>query len=168
MSGGVVLIGASGAGKSTVGPLLARALDRPFVDVDAAVEAAAGRSIAALFAAHGEAHFRVLEADAALAALSTEAVVSLGGGAPLTPAVADALAGHRVVWLQVAPEAAAARVAHHTDRPLLAGDRLATLRRMVAERSAVYARLADVAVATDGLVPDAVAARVLTALEDLA
>lgn len=79
----IVLTGFMGAGKTTVGRQLAAHLDWEFVDLDAVIESRAGLAVPAIFAAHGEAHFRRLEAQA-LAALLGRAniVLALGGGAP--------------------------------------------------------------------------------------
>lgn len=96
----VVLIGAPGSGKTNVGRRLGACLGVPHVDVDARIEQQQDRLIREIFADDGEAHFRELERDATLAALSEDAVLSLGGGAVMTPAIRDALAGHRVVWLK--------------------------------------------------------------------
>lgn len=147
----IALIGISGAGKSKVGRLLAARLDAPLVDVDAEVVRRTGRTIAEIFAADGEAAFRALEAEVAVEALAAPGVVSLGGGAALTPAVADALRGPvHVVWLRVTPEVAAARVGGDDERPLLGGENvLAKLWRMLDARGETYAALADQVVDAD-------------------
>ena len=87
-----------GAGKSTLGPRLAHRLGRPFVDTDAEVEAATGRSIPDLFA---DGSFRAHEERAATAALATRepAVVALGGGAVETPALRESLRRHAFTLL---------------------------------------------------------------------
>ena len=89
----IVLVGLPGAGKSKVGRLLARDLDVPHIDTDAMIVERTGRSIAEIFASEGEAIFRLLEARAVADALEREAVISLGGGAVVTEAVRDRLAG---------------------------------------------------------------------------
>jgi len=114
----IVLIGAPGAGKTRMGKRLAKLLDVPFIDTDKTIVAEHG-SISELFATHGEAHFRALERDHVARALSTGAVVALGGGAVLDPSSRAALASHRVVLLTVSPEAVAARISNDK-RPLLA------------------------------------------------
>ena len=162
----IALIGAPGSGKSTLGPLLARRLDVPFVDVDAAIEEREGRSIRDIFADDGEAHFRELERDATLAALSEDAVLSLGGGAVMTPAIRDALAGHRVVWLKVSVHDAVKRVGLDEARPLLMGNLRSTLIRLLRARTPVYEATAGLAVDTDGLTPDEVADVITTWLEE--
>lgn len=159
MSARAALIGASGAGKSTVGALLAQRWGCPLIDVDAEVEREAGVNIATIFEREGEAGFRAREASATVDALNGDAVVSLGGGAPMTPAVADALrACPLVVWLRVAAPDAAARVGRDPLRPLLAGDDVeATLRTMLKRREPTYAALATLTIDTHGLSAEQVA-----------
>lgn len=145
----VALIGLPGSGKSTVGPRLARRLGVPHLDVDHVLEQRQGRSIAEIFASDGEAHFREIERDLTLELLASPGVLSLGGGAPMTPAIAQALAGHPVVWLQVTPEQAARRVGRGRSRPLLAGEApLDRLRRLLEERGPTYDHLATITVDT--------------------
>lgn len=161
----VVLIGMMGVGKSTVGPILARRLERPFVDVDDLVTATAGRSIPELFASDGEAAFRALERVAlADACASPEPlVIAAGGGAMTDPKnrkVASAAA--TVVWLQADAAALAARVAGAApdgdERPLLAtGDPVLTLKRLALVRADAYEAAADIVVATDDRSADEVA-----------
>lgn len=157
----VWLVGMMGAGKSSVGPRLAAQLGRPFVDLDAAIEAAAGRSIAELFASEGEAAFRKREREAIERVAGQGLVVALGGGAVAQPgAVERLLATGRLVYLRARPETLAARVGSDAARPLLAGldgpGRLARLRSLLAAREGAYLR-ASVVFDTDGLGPDEVA-----------
>lgn len=127
---GVVLAGSSGAGKSTLGAALAAGLGLPFHDLDAVVEAAEGRTIAALFAAEGEGAFRALEARHLAGLLSAPAVIALGGGAWETPAVREAVSatGFLALWLAEPPARCWDRVAADPARPL-AQDRAAFLAR---------------------------------------
>ena len=146
----IALIGLSGSGKSTVGPLLAQRLGLPHHDVDLVVEQRAGRTIAEIFATDGEPQFRDLERDLTIDLLARPGVLSLGGGAPMTAQVADALAGHLVVWLRVDPQQAALRVSRDPDRPLLAGaDPVVRLRQLLTQRAPTYARLATLTIDTD-------------------
>ena len=127
-SSAVVLIGPMGAGKTSVGKRVARALDVPFFDTDAAVVRSHG-PIDRLFEEHGEPYFRTLE----------RAAVEEG----LTATRSD-LAQHRVVLLTVAPRVVALRV-RGSSRPLLQGDEDAMTRwtRIYEERRPVYEELAD-------------------------
>ncbi|MHC2999946.1 shikimate kinase [Microbacterium sp. HJ5] len=142
-SDAVVLIGPMGAGKTSVGKRVARALEVPFYDTDAAVVRAHG-PIEQLFAEHGEAHFRALERAAVEEGLAAGGVVSLGGGAVLDPATRADLACHRVVLLTVAPRVVAIRV-RGSNRPLLEGgeDTLTRWSRIYEERRPIYEELAD-------------------------
>ena len=134
-----VIVGAPGAGKSTVGARVAEHFQLPFVDTDHLVEQQAGMSVADIFVTHGEPHFRDLEAVAVAGALGNEiGVVSLGGGAILRPETRDLLTGHRVIWLRVDASHAARRVGMNTARPLLVGNVRGTMQRLMTERSALY------------------------------
>jgi len=168
----VVLVGPMGAGKTTVGRLVADALDLAFRDTDEQVEAAAGKSVSDVFVEDGEAAFRLLERDAvasALSALDDEAsVLSLGGGAVLDPSSQDLLAAldparALVVFLDVGVADAARRVGLNSSRPLLVGNPRAQWMALMDQRRPVYERVAAARVATDGLAPDEVAEQVLAA-----
>ncbi len=127
---GLVLIGGSGGGKSTLGRLLAEGLALPFHDLDQVVEARAGSAIAAVFATAGEAAFRELERTALGALLTAPAVVALGGGAwedGTTRRMVQA-SGFQPLWLAETPGRAWARVGRDPNRPL-AQDRSAFLAR---------------------------------------
>jgi len=135
----VVLIGAPGAGKTRMGKRLAKLLDVPFIDTDKTIVAEHG-SIPELFATHGEEHFRAIEREHVARALSSGAVVALGGGAVLDPASRAALASHRVVLLTVSSEAVAARISNDR-RPLLANG-LESWVALAEERRPIYQSLA--------------------------
>lgn len=164
----LVLVGLMGVGKSTVGRILAQRLERRFVDTDADVEAAAGTTVAELFATVGERHFRALEAERVrhVAALRGQ-VIAVGGGALLNPSNVTHLRGTGdLVLLDAEPAELAARIAAEdqgASRPLLTGGapeaRLAELR---AQRDAVYAAAASHVVDTTGRTPEEVAGEVLT------
>jgi len=160
----VWLVGMMGAGKSAVGRALAQRLGRPFVDSDAEIEAAAGRPIPAIFAAEGEPGFRARERAVLAQLAGRNAVVALGGGAIAQPGAGRLLArSGRVVWLRASPRTLLARVGDGAGRPLLAGrderGRLRELARLLKARARHYAA-ADLAVETDGLAVEAVAAEI--------
>nr|MCU0266047.1 AAA family ATPase [Actinomycetes bacterium] len=119
----VVVVGPPGAGKTTVGRLVAERLGVAFRDTDTDVEAAAGASVADVFVTEGEAGFRALERTAVAAALADhDGVLALGGGAVLDPGTRDRLVGRTVVFLDVGVADAARRVGFNRDRPLLLGN----------------------------------------------
>lgn len=161
----LVLVGPPGAGKSTVGALVADRLGVGFRDTDADVEAAAGTSIADVFFDRGEEGFRALERVAVQAALAEHAgVLSLGGGAVLDPRSRDLLAGRRVVFLAVGLSDALRRVGLSAARPVLALNPRAQLQQLLAARLPLYRAVATDEVSTDGRSPEEVAADVLQVL----
>ena len=164
MSARLVLVGAPGSGKSTVGALLAQRWGEPFADVDAVIEARAGKSVAEIFADDGEPAFRALEETTTAELLDEPGVLALGGGAVTSAATRQALAGRPVAWLQVSVAYAAGRVGLNEARPLLLGNVRGRLVRLLAERAPLYAEVATVTVETDGLEPAVVADRVEEAL----
>ncbi|MFB9646425.1 shikimate kinase [Microbacterium terregens] len=139
----IVLIGPMGAGKTSVGRRVARALGQTFTDTDKAIVRDHG-PIPELFASFGEARFREIERTAVADALARGGVVALGGGAILDAATRADLAAHRVVLLTVSPHIVAGRL-HGGDRPLLAdADPVARWQRIFAERRGLYEEAADV------------------------
>lgn len=127
---GLVLVGGSGAGKTSLGRELAQRLARPFLDLDEAIASREGRSVRELFARQGEEAFRSLEASVLPNLLAAPAIVALGGGAWAAPAnrATVAAAGFEALWLAETPLRAWARVGADPDRPL-AQDRAAFLAR---------------------------------------
>ncbi|MDQ4038753.1 MAG: shikimate kinase [Actinomycetota bacterium] len=147
-----VLVGAPGAGKSTVGRVLAGALGVGFRDTDRDIEQATGKPISDIFVDDGEDRFRRLEAEAvALALAEHDGVLALGGGAVLDAGTRARLAGLRVVWLQIDVPAAAKRVGLARDRPLLTMNPRAHLRQMLAARTPLYAEVATDVIDTSEL-----------------
>jgi shikimate kinase len=149
----VVIVGAPGSGKSTVGALLAERLGVPFVDVDTVVEAEAGKPIGEIFAEDGEPAFRAVEEATTQRLLAEPGVLSLGGGAILSATTREALRGQRVIWLQVGIAAAMKRIGLATARPLLLGNVRGRLIALLNERIPLYAQVATDVVDTDDLSP---------------
>jgi shikimate kinase len=150
-----------GAGKTTVGRLLAEAWDVPLRDTDEDVERAEQRSVSDIFVDSGEEYFRAREHEAVLDALAThDGVLSLGGGAVLDPATRAALAAHLVVFLAVGLADAAKRVGLGQGRPLLLGNVRSRVKVLLDERRPLYLEVADIVVETDGKDAAQVAAEV--------
>jgi shikimate kinase len=161
----IVLTGFMGSGKSTVGPLLAERLGWSFVDVDEAIEAEAGTTIAELFARHGEGAFREREqASIARLAAGDALVLALGGGAiehALTRTLLLSTPGTLLVHLEVelATTLARCRGTEHT-RPILADQ--ANLASRYERRLPLY-RTAHVSIPVDALAPEEVVNAILLA-----
>ena len=165
MSPRTVIVGPMGAGKTTVGELVAAALGVPFRDVDADIEASAGKPIPEIFIDDGEPHFRSLERQAVADALGTwDGVLALGGGAILAEETRIALRGHTVVYLSVGLADAVSRVGLGQGRPLLTINPRATLRHLLDLRRPLYLEVATHTVDTDGRTPEDVAAEVVRRL----
>jgi len=159
------LIGMMGAGKTTVGELIARRLGLDLIDTDSLVESVSGLSISAIWERDGESTFRDLESREIerIAADGRDCVVATGGGAVLRPGNVETMrrAGI-VVWLRADPPVLASRVHGSDTRPLLrdgpGGDRLAAL---LSDRDADYASAAHHQVDTDSKTATEVAREVM-------
>jgi shikimate kinase len=162
--GRIVLVGFMGAGKSTVGPLLADLLGWRFLDLDDHVEERAGISVARFFAERGEPAFREAEREAAedLAGVR-ETILATGGGAFAQAATREALRRNAVtVWLRVTLPTAIRRLPHDGSRPLL-GNR-AIMQELLSQREPAYA-LADLEVEAEDD-PATVARRIVAGLRE--
>jgi shikimate kinase len=141
------LVGMPGGGKSTVGRVLARQLNAPFVDADAEIEKLLdGETIKDYFARMGESSFRDIESRVILDLLKQpgEMVLATGGGAVLRDLNRERLHQHStVVYLRSSPDELFRRLRHDTTRPLLqVGNPLAKLRELYAQRDPLYRRCA--------------------------
>ena len=146
------LIGMMGSGKTTVGERAAAVLGAPFYDTDRMIGEMTGMTVTEIWEDAGESGFRELERRAVRAVPSSGAVAAAGVGAVLDPTNReDMRLGGRVVWLRCAPDLAAERVAHGSDRPLLgrnapARERLAVI---LEEPTKIYEDLATDVIDTD-------------------
>lgn len=158
----IVLVGFMGAGKTTVGALIAARTGLPFVDVDEVIEAESGVSVAEVFSTRGEAEFRALEKEAVERVLSgPPSVVAVGGGALGDPATCVVLEWHDVVYLDVSYGEAMRRIGRDPGRPMLA---IEDPRALYERRRSTYERVARHSMMTDGRSPDEVADLVLAAV----
>lgn len=161
----VILVGFMGAGKSTVGRLLARRLGLCFVETDDLIVAREGKSIPRIFAESGEARFRALEAEVLEELASRrDHVVSTGGGFPCRPGIMERLrALGTVVWLAGRFEALYERACRLGGRPVLQGRDPEEVRALYEARIPYY-RQAHLAVDTTVLGVDGVARRIVREL----
>jgi shikimate kinase len=145
-TGNVYLVGLMGAGKTTVGRLLAKRLNLDFIDSDREIEARTGVSIPTIFEIEGEDGFRKREAQviADLSRLSGR-VVATGGGAVLRPENrANMSVSGFVVYLNVPPSTLLERTRHDRNRPLLqVADPLQRLKDLFSQRDPLYREVAD-------------------------
>lgn len=162
----VVIVGAPGAGKSTVGRRLAKRWGVAFRDSDQIVETEAGKSVADIFVDEGEAAFRVREREVIARELDDlDGVLSLGGGAVLDPDTRARLVAAPCVWLRVGVTEAARRVGLNASRPLLLGNVRGTLISLLDARTPLYEEVATWTVDTDGRTVDEVVDAVAAAVE---
>ena len=164
----IALTGLRGAGKSTVGPLLAAQLGVPFVEMDALVQEAAGLPLDQIFELHGERYYRRIERETLqrILAGSSASVVAAAGGVVNEPSTWKALLDRTtVVWLRARPEDHWRRVVAQGDRRPMADhpDAMAELRAMLASRESRYAQ-AHVVVDTARRTPHAVAKAIVKEL----
>ena len=165
----VALIGFMGSGKTTVGRIIADSNGMEFIDIDQAIEEAAGMSVAQIFSAQKEQGFRALESAAIKkAAAGRGRVIACGGGAAtIEENVASLREVGPVVYLQASPDVVFERLKGEVaTRPLIAsGDPYRAISRLLRERENKYERAATHTVETDGLTPEAVAQKVMSAIE---
>jgi shikimate kinase len=164
----IVLIGMMGAGKSSIGRKLALALEIPFVDADAEIEAAAGMTIPEIFSTHGEPYFRAGEARVIARLLDGgPQVLATGGGAFMHEGTRRAIRAKGIsIWLKADYEVLIRRIKRRTDRPMLKTDNpAATLKALIGERYPVYAE-ADITVASRDVPHETIVGEILSALTD--
>ncbi len=167
----VFITGFMGVGKSKIGSILAWRLGRDFLDMDQMVEACAHKSISALFADEGEAHFRQLEHECVLETCQRKnVVVSLGGGTIAQERNLQVLRREGIlVCLQADVDTILQRVSRRDDRPLLAGlkpqDKRAKIESMLAERAPYYDQAHIKMLSKEGQTPEETTAKLIELLE---
>lgn len=165
---GIALIGLRGAGKSTLGKILAKKIGWKFVELNKEIEAENGLSVAEIIALYGQEGFRRMEQAALgqLLARSELTVLATGGGIVSEPITFDlVLSSFYTIWLKAEPEEHMSRVRGQGDLRPMADDRsaMAELRNILLSREPLYAR-ANAVVDTAGLSVDAAAARLMEAV----
>ena len=167
--GNIFMVGLMGAGKTTVGRLLARRLRLGFYDTDHEIERRCGVKIPVIFEIEGEAGFRSREQQAIAELTALQGIVLATGGGAI---VADdnrrrLAAGGTVVYLNARPEDLYERVRHDRNRPLLAtGDPLARLHELHMERDPLYRSVADLVIDTGMQSVQVLARELLDMLEE--
>jgi len=152
MSNQIILIGPPGAGKSTIGHSLAKKMKVKFADTDALIEAKLDKKISDIFVDLGEPVFRTEELIVLTEVLQSDnGVVSLGGGAPISPHAQELLrnSGAIVIFLDISLGKAAARVGFNRDRPLLLGNPRAQWNELMNSRRPIYESLATAVIPVD-------------------
>ena len=167
-----VIIGMMGAGKTRVGRETAQMMGLPFLDADIEIEHEIGMSISDYFAQYGEPAFREVERNLIHRIVNDfDGIFSLGGGAPMTPAVRDTLSayiqnGGKVIYLMADPREAMERARRGGGRPMLNGDADERWKTLYAQRDPVFRDVANVYVHTYGLTPPQAARRMKDMIEE--
>ncbi|HEY6328356.1 MAG TPA: shikimate kinase [Blastocatellia bacterium] len=161
----IFLVGFMGAGKTTVGRVLAKRLKRRFIDLDDMIEQIAGAAVQEIFRIRGEEAFRAIERDAIeLLTSAINVIVALGGGAYVAAANRDSLRSiGTTVWIDCPLEMCLSRISSDTSRPLLgsAGE----MEKLLSRRRAAYAE-ADIRIQTGNRGPGTVARAIIQALQE--
>ena len=161
----IVLVGVPGAGKTTVGKLLAKNLGIDFFDSDQVIESRAGKSVSDIFTQDGEPAFRRLEHDVIVELLdSNNVVLALGGGSLGNDETRAKVKDATTVWLVAGLAQAVDRVGMNRNRPLLLGNVRGQLADLMAAREPFYKEVAAIAVDTSKLIPSEVVTEIVSEL----
>ncbi len=162
----VFIVGFMGSGKSTIGPVLAARMDRPFYDLDDLIEEEQGRTISEIFESQGEEHFRKLESDTLLQNPPSEpCVMALGGGTFVSEINREHISKHGIsVWLKIPLRLARGRCKDFQHRPLARNtEQWESLFRC---REKIY-QLADIPVEVEGKSPQQICAEIQGRLSEI-
>lgn len=162
----LVLVGPPGAGKSTIGRRLARALSMELIDTDAIIEERFSKTCGEIFSELGEPKFREIEEEVVAEALQGCGVISLGGGAVLSPRTRDLLADLEVIWLDVSAEEGLRRTQDDSRPVLQAADPAARYQQILTDREPLYREVASFKARTNGLSPQKIVTEILSHLEN--
>ena len=161
----IVLVGVPGAGKTTVGKILAKNLGIDFFDSDQVIESRAGKSVSDIFTQDGEPAFRKLEHDVIVELLdSNNVVLALGGGSLGNDETRAKVKDATTVWLVAGLAQAVDRVGMNRNRPLLLGNVRGQLADLMAAREPFYKEVAAIAVDTSKLIPSEVVTEIVSEL----
>ena len=161
----IVLVGVPGAGKTTVGKLLAKNLGIDFFDSDQVIESRAGKSVSDIFTQDGEPAFRKLEHDVIVELLdSNNVVLALGGGSLGNDETRAKVKDATTVWLVAGLAQAVDRVGMNRNRPLLLGNVRGQLADLMTAREPLYKEVAAIAVDTSKLIPSEVVTEIVSEL----
>jgi len=164
----IVLVGVPGAGKTTVGKLLAKELQVEFFDSDQVIEARAGKSVSDIFTQDGEPAFRKIEHDVIIELLdSPNSVLALGGGSLGNDETRAKVKQAQTVWLIAGLAQAVDRVGMNRNRPLLLGNVRGQLADLMAAREPYYKEVAKIGVDTSKLIPSEVVSEIVAELKTL-
>ena len=166
----IYLIGLMGAGKTTVGKILAAVLEWQFVDMDHEIEILANLDIPEIFKTHGEEGFRNRETQILKNTINLDgAIISCGGGVVTQADNIEILSSQTTAWLDLSPAEASARLEHSKNRPLLdrSEDTLNQLNEILIERRDAYAKAATIRISSGGQSPEVIASGILKELETI-
>lgn len=162
----LVLVGPPGAGKSTIGRRLARALSLDLIDTDEAIEQRFGKTCGEVFSELGEPAFRKVEEEVVAETLQGSGVISLGGGAVLSAATRELLLDREVIWLDVDVQEGLRRTQDDSRPVLQSEDPEARYKQILAEREPFYREVASFKARTNGLTPQKIVTEILSYLEN--
>jgi shikimate kinase len=162
----IFLVGFMGAGKTTVGRLLARKLGWRYCDADKVIETKAGKTVSEIFSSHGETHFRDLESETLYSlAGKTKQVIATGGGAVMREENREAMKkGGVTIYLKAPMSVIWERVRHSKTRPLLNVDNPYDAAEELLRKRAPSYETADMTIDTESLTPEEAASEIMKRL----